>query len=300
MSGEKKERMLIALDGSVRAFECVSYISRIPCFQRMEVVLLHVYTVIPQTYLDFETQPFYAQEVKDIRGWALQEQGDLRDYMENAKKCLIRGGFRDDSVRIDIREIKSGIARDIIEEAGRGGYAAVVAGRRGVSRLSSILLGSVAFKLLEALSFVPLVLVGTDPQPGKILIGIETSEGSMKAVESISQLFKGTQYQVLLLNGIRSQDTTVINEATEKVEPVLAYAKKCFLEQGVHPDRLTTRILSGIESRAGAIVEEAQDGGYGTIVVGRRGLSAVRDFFMGRVGIKVVQLAVEQAVWVMN
>ena len=36
MSGEKRDRILIALDGSEHAFEGVIYISRIPCFQRMK------------------------------------------------------------------------------------------------------------------------------------------------------------------------------------------------------------------------------------------------------------------------
>ena len=63
---------------------------------------------------------------------------------------------------------------------------------------------------------------------------------------------------------------------------------------------MTTKIITGAHSRAGAIVQEAKQGGYGTIVVGRTGLSKVRDFFMGRVSNKVVHLAKENAVWVVS
>jgi nucleotide-binding universal stress UspA family protein len=53
-------------------------------------------------------------------------------------------------------------------------------------------------------------------------------------------------------------------------------------------------------SRAFAVVEEAQAGGYGTIVVGRRGISKVEEFLLGRVSSKVVGQAAQAAVWVVN
>ena len=52
------------------------------------------------------------------------------------------------------------------------------------------------------------------------------------------------------------------------------------------------------QSRAGTIVDQARRGGYGTIVVGRKGVTRVEEFFMGRVSSKVLQLAKDMAVWV--
>jgi nucleotide-binding universal stress UspA family protein len=73
-----------------------------------------------------------------------------------------------------------------------------------------------------------------------------------------------------------------------------------FEKAGLNPDRVNTRIVTGSASRAKAIVVEAKNGGYGTIAVGRRGLSRVGEFFMGRVSNKVMQLAKEMAVWVVS
>jgi len=50
-----------------------------------------------------------------------------------------------------------------------------------------------------------------------------------------------------------------------------------------------------IISRAAAIVQEAKQNGYGTIVVGRRGITEVAEFSMGRVTNKLTQLAKTQA-----
>ena len=69
---------------------------------------------------------------------------------------------------------------------------------------------------------------------------------------------------------------------------------------GFKDDDISTKTVTGALSRAGAIVHEAKQGGYGTIVVGRRGLSKVQEFFMGRVCNKVIQLAKEHTVWVVS
>jgi nucleotide-binding universal stress UspA family protein len=54
----------------------------------------------------------------------------------------------------------------------------------------------------------------------------------------------------------------------------------------------------GSYTRAGDILKEAKDGGYGTIVMGRRGLSKVHEFLMGRVTNKVLHRAEGFAVWI--
>ena len=53
-------------------------------------------------------------------------------------------------------------------------------------------------------------------------------------------------------------------------------------------------------SRAGAIVNAAEKGDWSTIVVGRRGLSRVSDFFMGRVSNKVVHAGRKDTVWIVT
>ena len=83
--------------------------------------------------------------------------------------------------------------------------------------------------------------------------------------------------------------TILLEEAIDRLE-----------RAGLKRDRISTEIRSGAPSRAEAIVEEARSSGYGTIVVGRRGLSRVEEFFMGRVSKKILQLAKWTAVWVVS
>ena len=64
------------------------------------------------------------------------------------------------------------------------------------------------------------------------------------------------------------------------------------------PARIHQKIARGAGSPAHAIVEEAEKGKYDTILVGRRGLSKVEEFMMGRVSNRVIHMAKDKTVWV--
>ena len=74
--------------------------------------------------------------------------------------------------------------------------------------------------------------------------------------------------------------------------------KNFFEGAGVRPEKISTACKMGSYSRAADILNTARKGGYGTIVMGRRGISAVREFLMGRVTTKVLNWAEGLAVWV--
>jgi len=66
---------------------------------------------------------------------------------------------------------------------------------------------------------------------------------------------------------------------------------------GFDENRIEEKIITGVYSRAGAIVEAAEAGDYGAIVVGRKGLSRVQEFFMGQVSMKVIHEGKKFTVW---
>jgi nucleotide-binding universal stress UspA family protein len=64
--------------------------------------------------------------------------------MEEAKIHLVRMGFSEDQVKVKYVEKNKGVAKDIIDEVKSGGYGTVVLGRKGMSNLAGMLLGSVS------------------------------------------------------------------------------------------------------------------------------------------------------------
>jgi nucleotide-binding universal stress UspA family protein len=49
-----------------------------------------------------------------------------------------------------------------------------------------------------------------------------------------------------------------------------------------------------------SILKIARDGGYGSIIIGRRGISRAKQFLFGSVSNKVVQQSKNMAVWVVS
>jgi nucleotide-binding universal stress UspA family protein len=106
--------------------------------------------------------------------------------------------------------------------------------------------------------------------------------------------------EVTLYHAVRALDEEIFRKAEESMKPVFEEATSRLENAGFRRNQITTRTATGVLSRAGALVQYGLKGGYGTIVVGRRGLSEVEEFSMGRVSNKVIHMAKEMAVWVVS
>jgi nucleotide-binding universal stress UspA family protein len=299
MEKQEKKRILLAFDGSAYALDAVRYVSRTLTPQNTEVVLFHVHHKIPEHYWDLKREASPAWRMNEVAAWEREQEKTVEESMDKATKILWRADFPKASVEVRIHNKEKGISRDIIKEAERG-YSCVVAGRKGISELKDLCLGSIANKLIEKLVSHPVLVVGKKPKPGALLLALDGSENSMRTVDFVGGMLGRSDLEASLIHVIRGDNKVYTDAAKQAITPVFEEAKSRLAKYGFEPNQITTRIVTGAHSRAGAILEEAKMGGYGTIVVGRRGLSEVLDFFMGRVSNKIVHMAKEQAVWVVS
>ncbi len=303
--GKHKGKILLAVDGSDQAFEAVRYVSQLFPPKRMEVVLFHALSKLPEGFWDVEKSPAFKHKLSSAAAWATREKTVIHEFMERARQLFLDQGFPEDKVIVKIEERKKGVARDIITESQRV-YDAVVVGRLGKSQLKDLVWGSVADKLIGRLTHVPVCVVGGSPQVGKILVAMDTSEEATKVLEFAGSMMDITDCQLTLLHVIRGMEAWTVDsseqlqKAEEAATILLEEATGRLERAGLSRDRISTKIRSGAASRAEAIVEEARNSECGTIIVGRRGLSRVKEFFMGRVSKKVLQLAKWNAVWVVS
>jgi nucleotide-binding universal stress UspA family protein len=271
------------------------------------MVLFCVLSTEPEFFLDDAEGPSSGRAWNVTSDWKTQQRNAIDRFMANACQILVDRGFPREAVRVGIQERKVGIARDIIREA-QNGYDAVVAGRQGMNPITRLVIGSIASKLVQSLTFVPFWLVGKAVPSNRMLVAVDASEGSMRAVEHIGRMLSGSNVELTLFRVIRSRKSEVAGQEDSKAksdeESTLRRAfEKAFeiLEKnGISHDQISTKILSGVATRSGCIIAQATNGGYGTIVLGRRGHTEVGEFSMGRVTNKVIQLAGKVAVWVVN
>ncbi len=322
MDSSSRKRILVAVDWSDQSLETVRYVSRILPSNRAEVVLFHVSSRVPASYWDSQKEPAFRYDIINVSEWERGQESIIRQFMDKSRRVLLEAGLPDDAIVVSVKERKAEIARDIMEES-RYGYDAIVVGRTGVSLLKDMVLGSIANKLIERLSHMPLWVVGGRPRPDKILVGLDSSEGSMRAVRHVAQTLNDSPFtHVTLFHAVRGLESYLmgfgevfvmsydqswfdrvgeeVDKSREEMKEVFKEARNCLVSAGFAPERVDCRIMEQVGSRSGAIVSEADQGGYDTIVVGRRGLSKVQEFIMGRVGSKVIQLAKKKAVWVVS
>jgi nucleotide-binding universal stress UspA family protein len=314
------KKILVALDGSEQSREALRYVARLLDNKKFEVVLFHVSDHISESFWKLEKEAAFRHKIAKIQAWEKHQQTLIRKCMEEERKILIDSGFSKEAVQLRIKPRKIGIAQDIIDESTRD-YSAVVVGRRGMSELKDLVIGTVANKLVERLTHIPVWVVGGTPQPGKVLVAMDSSDGAMWALDHVANMLGGSETRITLFHAIRSfafprmqgvsfvqkEDQEWIALAEEEIgdagkamTAIFEEARKRLVQSGTKADLVGTKIIKGVTSRAGSILSEAEREGFGTIVIGRRGLSKVQEFFVGRVSSKIVQLATNKAVWVVN
>jgi len=306
-----KDKILVAVYASDRCMETIKHITQRDPFQKKHLVLYHVFITLPNFYWDIEMEPQSRGAVAYVRDWEAAKKNEIEQFMEKARQILRDAGFPKEAVTVKIKQSEKGIAGDIVEEA-KDGYLAVIISRSGEGELPEPFLGTNASKVIHNLSFVPVFIAGKR-LPGKnILVAMDRSEGAMHAVDFVGELMGGHDFKVTLLHVIRNGEKLKpgasdkplpaedIQTEEKKIQMVFDEAKRRLIDYGFKSEHVTHKVIAGVSSRPRAIVQEAEQGGYSPIVIGRRGLSKFQEFFMGSVSNQVIQLGVEQAVWVVT
>ncbi|MCG6982398.1 MAG: universal stress protein [Deltaproteobacteria bacterium] len=292
----RRKKILVAVDGSNQAFEAARYVSQLFLPNSMEVVLFH-------SFWEARKDPAYRHRHAFIAEWMTEQERAIQEFLERARQLFLEQGVPENVVITKIKERKLGIVRDIVEEC-QGGFDALVVGREGVSKLKDLVWGSIARELIGYPLTIPLCVVGGTPEVGRILLGMDGSEGAVKALDYLGTILQCTNCEGALFHVIKSFDYVIVYadagfEKAERAAKICLEKAICHLEEeGLSRDRMITKIAVGADSCSRAIVEKAREDGYGTIVVGRRSLSGLQECFLGRVSNNVLKLAKQMAVWV--
>jgi nucleotide-binding universal stress UspA family protein len=154
----------------------------------------------------------------------------------------------------------------------------------------------------------------------KILVAVDESKNSMKAVKYVASGIQTTAtitlFSVLpdstaacgldsptlipLFNENRMAFCAIEDTKKSHVEKFMEQAKSVLVGAGFPSKNVTVKIRKKKVGIARDILKEARVGKYDTLVMGRRGLSAVTEFLFGSVSSKVVQLAQKVSVIVVD
>jgi nucleotide-binding universal stress UspA family protein len=312
MSSDLAKLIVVGVDGSENSLKSLNYLSLVyGPKHNMEVVLLHVLPTLPQILVaDDDRQSklrLLAVEKKSIQ----MAEGILSE----AKDVLRKKGFKEEQISSLHRKKQIGIARDICNFAGDKRADSVLISAKGRSRLEAFFSGGVANKMLEYCRVCPVWIVEGAVRSKKVLIAMDSSENALRAVDHAAFMLSGSDCQVTLFHSKRHLRRFVPqeiieaapeleelwkNKAGEQIAPYMKKAKGLLLEAGIPEAQLKTRVVDGTRDAASDILKEARSNDYGTVVLGRRGHSGVKEFFMGSVTSKVLQECAGVAVWIVQ
>lgn len=308
-----KNKILVAVDGSSQALEAVKYLAQVLPPGRNRVVLYNISDQFQELYSDLDNNPLYRTKIPAMKRWAADERQSMATFMKAAKEILFEAGFDESSVTMKVLTEKLGIASDIMKES-YDGYRAVVVGRTGMSRWKDRLVKSAVIKLVAKIKHIPVVVVGGQTFNKAFLIAFDGSRGAMKGVACMGAVLGGGRNRAMLFSMLSHRghfwirdgeyyaaDGEVVPspETLEAVAPVMTQARDCLVETGIAPELISSSIQIVEANRAAQIVEVAQNCGYGSVVVGRRGfINFVEQLVVGRVSDKILKMADDLAVWI--
>jgi nucleotide-binding universal stress UspA family protein len=145
-----------------------------------------------------------------------------------------------------------------------------------------------------------------------ILIAVDESENARRAVEYVAGLLGGISgFKVFVLHIIVEPEEDFFSDKAEqdkwyqdhshKAEQMLTGFRQILIDAGFAPDNVYTRsTLRCCPSLAECILAERDQLEYGTLVVGRKGVSPGEEFLFGSTSGKIVRIARNCTVWVVQ
>jgi nucleotide-binding universal stress UspA family protein len=153
------KKLLVAFDDSENAMRAVEFVANY--FSPDNKVTL--FNVIPDTAAlcemnSPELTPYFTAQQDSFCILEEKKKDLVRNAHQKAKNMLIDAGFEEKNITLKTEVKKSGIARDIVQEA-QAGYDAIVLGRRGLSGIKEFILGSVSQKVFTLAKDISVLVV---------------------------------------------------------------------------------------------------------------------------------------------
>jgi nucleotide-binding universal stress UspA family protein len=159
----------------------------------------------------------------------------------------------------------------------------------------------------------------------KILVAIDGSENSKRAVEYVAGVVKGCpNFEITLLHIERLPDRDIFADEDawkkecvahrRKIETFLSENKQMMADYGIPAKRVCTDYIKSCHSPLAGepsycsrgtsialdILHVAENAHFGTVVIGRRGVSKAEEFMFGSVSNKIIHSGKNCTIWVVQ
>jgi nucleotide-binding universal stress UspA family protein len=280
-------RIMLATDGSKDARAAAAFLKELP-FPPSTTLRITVVVTLPVFALDGPPIQAFKRSVLD----------EARGIVDEAKAVLAPCGFAIET------DVAAGDPKaEIVRLAEEWGADLLVLGARGLGLVKRFLLGSVSYAVARRARCPVLVVKGRPRKLGSVLVAMDGSEDSFRAVRFLQSLGLPRQTKVRLLSVVEqirypsSAPQSVHGQIVRMLKELEAERRgelEKVLEQAAsHLDDKITRVTRSTPTGnpADEIVATADDRDADLVVVGARGLGGMARLLLGSVSERVLRHA---------
>ena len=307
-----EKKILVAVDTSNHSAKAVRYAAEIyETLKDVKLTLLHVQPAISQYILDeVKKSPKANAELKKMMR---KNNAAAQQLLDMLKQKMTRIGASGADIEITTRPRVLGVAKDILEYSVAGSFDAVILGRRGLSGIAEYFAGSVSANIVNNSDFMPIWLVDEKALSKNIMVAVDGSESSLKAVDHLAFIVgDNPDLKISFLHvtprltdvcpvDFGDSDTETLEEIirqgdNECIDRFFSHALKKLKEAGIQESQIEVHSIEGIYRPGKAIIAAYRKGKFGALVIGRRGTG--KKFFTGSVSRYLLDHFTDGALWV--
>lgn len=309
-----EKKILVAVDGSNYSYNSLRYLGQL--FADLSDVYIHLMYVVPTASLPMGMGWLSEQDrLLSLSPAERTRYYSAKRFMQEAVLQLGRRGISAEQVSTRIMLTKAGVAADIVCEARGGLYDALLIGRRGLTKIEELILGSVSATITQSCYSMPVWIVDGKVNSSKFLVPVDKSFNSLKAADHMGFILRNNPYAQIslihlssMLGGDTDPDFGVLEKQWGKIwcdqhlhcaDAVFHGPEQMLIDRGVSAKQIFREQEAKALTPHGQIVKLSSGGHYGTVVIGRRAKGVKKGFFRG-VSESVLNLARHVAIWVIG
>lgn len=309
------KKILVAVDGSSYSTKALHYVGKL--FREQAEVTFHLFSIVSSGGTGSAAREWLnEEELQNVISPAVRNRLQTqKKYLKDAVYQLGRFGIGEERITSEVRLSHLGIAKDIIQEARKGLYDALLIGRRGIGKLEELIMGSVSQSIFEECHDVPLWIVDGEVNSCKFLVPVDGSVHSLKALDHLLFIISGNPcaeitlfYSTALLGErpeINPQEFYDLwgrewcDEHLSRPDSLFHGPRQLLIDGGFPEERISwLETFKGFDPSR-QILRQALIDDFGTIVMGRRGSDATKGLFRG-VSDRVMLMAEQVAIWIVG
>lgn len=303
-----EKRILVPVDDSTQSREAAATLGRFLKDRKGTQVM--VYHCAQHMTAIYQEELFHSADAPKMIAAAIEKKG--KEVLESCREAVVKAGFPSDQVVVKLKMDSMDPGEDILAEADRQEAETIAIGRRGRSKMESLLMGSVSSKVAQyARKKTVWIIDASISASKKVLIGIEDHPESLSLVRYAAEWLgpvPGLHYTLFHLMPIQPptywDDGHILNAAEQKqreteldkwrkgwvdrVEKLLHEGRNVLMGKGVPAGQISTRIETIKKGIAQDLLAEIGQNAYQVVVVGKKSFRQAKPFNLGSHANKVM------------